>query len=96
MKATGTCPKCRGRRLLVQEKVGFEYGEYRPPARVKHLPVAVREEPQGALESLFGVRMIREFGAFESWTCLGCGFTELYAVGLDEVLRSGVGREIPG
>ncbi|MBX3189664.1 MAG: hypothetical protein KF819_21750 [Labilithrix sp.] len=68
MKRTHVCPKCQSRKFLVQ-------GEFQVPDQDSSNGV----DPFPAFTfsvSTFDRSMI---GAFETWTCAGCGFTEFYA-----------------
>jgi predicted nucleic-acid-binding Zn-ribbon protein len=78
MRTTATCPKCSGKKIVVAElrhtnNVG-EIGE-----RIDAIPVVG-----------FRVRRsltwdTRVVGAFESWICVACGYTELYAKDLGDI-----------
>jgi predicted nucleic-acid-binding Zn-ribbon protein len=74
MRATQTCPKCAGKKFAVTD-------EWRQP-------------DERALSGMLVVAAVtvevynrrrKALGSFESWICLGCGYTELYAHGLQGV-----------
>ena len=79
MKTTKTCPKCGGGRVLFTERVGFRQKMYKgEEVYVAALPVVASVKSVPGL--LFGTSsLVEEVGTYESHTCLGCGFTELYA-----------------
>jgi len=83
MKKSMTCPKCGSGRVLLTERVGFRQKMYKgEEPHVASLPVIARVKSVPGL--LFGTsRVVEEIGTYESHTCLGCGFTELYATDLD-------------
>ena len=83
MRSTQTCPKCSGKRFAVQPE--FRVPDSYPnqdmtwPFRPFTIPT---EPPRFGGPSVTNVNFI---GQFESWTCLGCGYTEFYAYGLDKI-----------
>ncbi len=80
MKNTKVCPKCSGDRIVVNERVGFRQKMYKgQDPFIAPLPVLVRKTSVPGL--LFGSSEdVEEIGTFKSFTCGGCGYTELYAV----------------
>lgn len=94
MRTHHRCPKCDGARFLVVERLGFVQKMYKgEDPYVADLPVAVLQQPSGGL---FGGTDLVALGSYESWSCLACGLTELYARGLEEVVQSGAGRVVDG
>ena len=79
MKLTQVCPKCSGRRFAVN-------GEMRiPDHRISNATVSVPAITVSAGDvsmekDAIGDRYV--YGHLEAWICLGCGYTEHYAVGL--------------
>jgi hypothetical protein len=69
MKATQTCPKCSGKSIAVVDRLG------------------IPEEIIPAMTLTEGgwVKQRVPHGKFETWICLSCGYTELYASGLEGV-----------
>ena len=68
MRLDEKCPKCLGRELAVHTNVEQLDRDSVNGARTA-LPGAVHDPG-------------RSLGWFETWMCLGCGYTELYARGL--------------
>lgn len=83
MKKNKTCPKCDGQRILVSERVGFQQKLYKgEESYVAPLPVVARVKSVPGM--LFGTsKTVEEVGTYQSYTCLGCGFTELYAANVE-------------
>lgn len=75
MKHTQQCPKCEGRRLWVVERFRLP-GEAGPGAE---LPVVTHHEKGG----LFTLGRASPVGRFNLWVCATCGFSELWAEGLE-------------
>jgi predicted nucleic-acid-binding Zn-ribbon protein len=82
MRATLSCPKCSGHKFAVTD-------EFRQPDQgvsdlTKPLPAVtvVAHRPD---EDRTGPWARKTAGKLETWICLECGFTELYAKGLDEI-----------
>jgi predicted nucleic-acid-binding Zn-ribbon protein len=70
MRSTQTCPKCSGQRLAVMD-------EFRQPeagSSSTTVVVVVAIEAEGMFRGNAG-----GLGSFETWICLGCGYTEFYA-----------------
>lgn len=74
MKRTHTCPKCQSRKFLVS--ANFEYPDHESRNLTKKLP---------PFTFSVGAWSRASFGAFETWVCTGCGFTEWYAVSFDDL-----------
>jgi predicted nucleic-acid-binding Zn-ribbon protein len=93
VKSSKRCPKCATRRFFVNEAVGFVQKTYKgEDPFVAKLPLVVRTEE---VDGLWGpTTKLHPLGSFESWTCLSCGYTELYAATTDanEALAAGAGR----
>lgn len=83
MKKTKQCPKCDDRRVLVSDRVGFRQKMYKGAEQyVASLPVIARVESVAGI--FFGTsNTVEEIGTYQSYTCLGCGFTELYAANVE-------------
>jgi predicted nucleic-acid-binding Zn-ribbon protein len=77
MRSTQTCPKCSGHKFVVNEL--RRHWQDALPA----VTWAVRDSA-GPLGDLMRLKHFepQEAGSFETWICLGCGYTELYACGL--------------
>jgi predicted nucleic-acid-binding Zn-ribbon protein len=81
MKKTLICPKCEGRvlwridtlKLPVQDQSSFRNALSVSPVP---LPVQVDAKWSGFATT----------GGFEAFICKGCGYTELYAYGIDDLL----------
>lgn len=71
MKRTHTCPKCQSRRFLVS-------ANFQIPGQESSNATF----PVPAFTFNIGAWTRASFGAFETWVCAGCGFTEWYAVDL--------------
>ena len=79
MKKNQRCPKCDGKRIWVVEA-------FRIPtetAQGQVLPVVPHQE-SGAVGFLALAR-IKPVGQFDVYLCGGCGYSELWASGLDEL-----------
>jgi predicted nucleic-acid-binding Zn-ribbon protein len=76
MRATATCPKCSGKKMMVvtTKQITGQYANKLSPIPVVGYEVArlLTTEP-------------RTFGRFEAWICIACGFTEHYAEDLGDV-----------
>ncbi|HEY8078080.1 MAG TPA: hypothetical protein VIF62_28330, partial [Labilithrix sp.] len=73
------CPKCDGKKIWVVEA-------FRIPtetAQGQVLPVVPHQET-GSLGFLALAR-VKPVGAFDVYLCAGCGYSELWASGLDEL-----------
>jgi predicted nucleic-acid-binding Zn-ribbon protein len=68
MRANQTCPECSGKRFLVMAKLQV-----------------ISQRGTGIAHALVVHKKwdLEISGTFETWTCLGCGYTALYASGLD-------------
>ncbi|MFK7989390.1 MAG: hypothetical protein AB8I08_25465 [Sandaracinaceae bacterium] len=77
MRHTQVCPKCNGRRFAVQPKFSIPSYAYSNGTHV--LP---------AVSVCTGWKR-SELGHLEVWSCLKCGFTELYAAigAMEQVAR---------
>jgi predicted nucleic-acid-binding Zn-ribbon protein len=86
MKKSKVCPKCGGAHIVVNARVGFTQKMYKgQETYVAPLPVAVRTKTMPGL--LYGTSVSREeIGTFRSFTCAGCGYTELYAENIEALL----------
>jgi hypothetical protein len=84
MRATQTCPGCSGKKFAVTEEFRHLSGHGHAPLRA----VTVDDKL-----GLFRGGMRTELGTFESWICLGCGYTEFYAKGLDGI--GGLAEQFP-
>ena len=71
MRSNQTCPKCVGQKFLVTD-------ELRQPDERGDGTHALRAVTL-RWENVFGEGVRPELGRFETWICLRCGFTELYA-----------------
>jgi predicted nucleic-acid-binding Zn-ribbon protein len=96
MKRTHTCPKCSGRRLVVSERMGFRQKMYKgEEAYVAPLPVVAQQKEVPGV--LWGTsKVVEELGTYESWSCVGCGYTELYAQDMERIVTEGAGRLVVG
>jgi predicted nucleic-acid-binding Zn-ribbon protein len=79
MKNLHRCPKCAGKRIWVIEK-------YRIPgeaAEGRELPVVPH---QAAGHSFLRLGRVSPVGSFDLFVCDGCGYSELYASGIRELV----------
>ena len=80
MQSTQRCPKCSGRKFAVS-------AEFRQPlngtSNLSYPSTAVTIEIKGHGMRVPDRRITT--GRFESWICLGCGYTEFYAHGLENL-----------
>jgi predicted nucleic-acid-binding Zn-ribbon protein len=76
MKSTQTCPKCAGKKFAVTAEFLQHSGHYNVP-----LPAVIVEKKLGRLLGSVPTKL----GSFESWICLRCGYTELYAKGVNDI-----------
>jgi predicted nucleic-acid-binding Zn-ribbon protein len=80
MRHSHSCPKCSGKKLLVNSQVRMpEYhsGNVTGPLPGLTLSVNDGDGKEGCWGS--GRKLV---GRIEAWICLGCGYTEHYTVGL--------------
>lgn len=73
MRKSGICPKCEGRKFWRIDKML----EHAHGGVLAQLPVAGIHRWGG-----FGDK---EAGTFQTIVCAGCGFTEWYAVGMENI-----------
>jgi predicted nucleic-acid-binding Zn-ribbon protein len=80
MKRSLKCPKCGGEKLWVIEKyrIPGETAEGNELSLVPH-------QPDGKT-SRFGIGRVTPRGHFDLYVCDGCGYTELYGGGLEELV----------
>jgi predicted nucleic-acid-binding Zn-ribbon protein len=81
MKNHLRCPKCAGKRIWVIEK-------YRIPgesAEGRELPVVPHQETARA--GLFQALRVAPRGHFDLFVCDGCGYSELWAAGLGDLVE---------
>lgn len=81
MKKTLVCPKCDGRVIVHLESLKLPTADTQSfgaqmASRPAPLPVTVRTSWSG----------MRTHGGFETFICKACGYTELYAHGVDELV----------
>jgi predicted nucleic-acid-binding Zn-ribbon protein len=81
MRFSEKCPKCEGREFAVNTEMlvsDYDGSRYKTPLFAINLAKAAMLDRRSDLRQ-------EERGFFEAWICLGCGYTELYAGGLDGV-----------
>jgi predicted nucleic-acid-binding Zn-ribbon protein len=78
MRSSQTCPKCSGNKFAVTAE--FRQPVHRSTATEPFFAVTLTEE----IGRFFGSSTAPR-GGFETWICLGCGYTEFYAKGLDGI-----------
>lgn len=76
MRSTQTCPKCSGKKIAVVNR--FRQPDQESSNGVHVLPAVTVEADDGWSRRI-------AVGSFETYICLGCGFVELYASGLEEI-----------
>ncbi len=76
MRKTRTCPKCEGREIWLIEQMK-ERGEAQPFER----PI---QPFNVVLKSTFW-QLYKGEGFFQTYICKACGYTEWYALGIDEL-----------
>jgi predicted nucleic-acid-binding Zn-ribbon protein len=79
MRSTHTCPKCAYKKFATTTE--FRQPVHRSTATEPFFAVTLNET-QGM--PFFG-SSTKPLGGFETWICLGCGYTEFYAHGLTGV-----------
>lgn len=75
MKRSLQCPKCDGKRLWVVER-------FRVPSETAagaELPVVTHQDGKG----IFAITRSAPQGRFDLWVCGGCGYSELWAAGIE-------------
>lgn len=88
MKTTHVCPKCRGTRLLLVDRMpdASDNGGW------DELKVA-----RTTRKGVFGFELLDAVGALSAIVCRECGYTELYTNGADQIPVDGTHvREITG
>lgn len=80
MKSSLRCPKCDGKRIWVLERwrIAGESAEGRELSVVTHQPEAK--------SSFFASIKLSPRGHFDLFACDGCGYSELWAGGLDDLV----------
>jgi len=79
VKRTHICPKCDGRRIWVVES--FRIPSETAQGAVLNV-VPHQEETSGGF---FAIARVKPVGRFDVFVCDGCGFSELYAAGIDDL-----------
>ena len=74
MRSTQTCPKCAGKKFTVSTE--FKLPDERSSNVTYPLP-AITIQRSWASRSTSG--------KFETWICTGCGYTEFYACGFEDL-----------
>jgi len=80
MRHSHTCPKCSGKKLLVNSQVRMpEYGTANATGPMPALTLSdvSKRDAEGYCRSDRHV-----VGRVEAWICVGCGYTEHYTQGL--------------
>jgi len=96
MKKMLTCPKCAGRKIwhVAQLHERTADGTFLPlsvaiaPARLDDPSLPARKRTSSKLGN--GILPALVQGAFETFTCVKCGYAELYTHGLERLV------EVPG
>lgn len=85
MKSNNTCPKCAGKKLAVVKQMRRDHREYEEQRPLHTIPVHVATIPlpDGTIGMDRGLQAVWSLGHFESWVCMTCGFTELYAYDIE-------------
>jgi len=87
MRSTQTCPKCAGKKFALTD-------EFRQPAGRESSDMTV-PFPAIAIEVKPGwVPKLVTSGRFQAWICIGCGYTEFYASGIEGIEQ--IAKEHPG
>lgn len=73
------CPKCSGQKFAVMPKFQQPYEDV---ATIPFPPLAVAF-PKNKWTGIG--KNLETFGHFETWICLGCGYTEFYARELEDL-----------
>jgi predicted nucleic-acid-binding Zn-ribbon protein len=82
MRSTQTCPKCSGQRFAVNDE--FRQPDQDSSDGTEPLPAITIKVPKDDWNP-DGPSCRKALGSFETWICLGCGYTEFYAMGLDNI-----------
>jgi predicted nucleic-acid-binding Zn-ribbon protein len=82
MRATQTCPKCTGRKFAISEE--FRQPDHDTPNLTTPFP-AITIVAHRPAEERTGHSARKTVGTFETWICVGCGYTEFYAKGLGDL-----------
>lgn len=84
MRSTQMCPKCSGQKFAVTDDFRqTDYDTVFPKAPLEFFAVTV--PLQDHRNRSFGLHWRGGTGHFETWMCLGCGYTEFYAHGLEHI-----------
>jgi len=81
VKLNNTCPKCESTRCWVMKQLGHQQPGSTNDAAP--LPVAAFMVPADK-KGYFSFSTFVKVGTFEVWVCAQCGFTEWYAVDVNE------------
>jgi predicted nucleic-acid-binding Zn-ribbon protein len=81
MKNLLRCPKCAGKRIWVIEKFRV------PGASAEGQPLAVVTHQKEARAGIFQSLRANPQGYFEVFICDGCGYSEMWAGGLGELME---------
>jgi predicted nucleic-acid-binding Zn-ribbon protein len=81
MKLTQKCPKCVGQKFAVTDE--FRVPDQDSSNMTEPFPAVTINTHRDTQERSPWDR--KTMGTFETWICLGCGFTELYAKSLGGV-----------
>jgi predicted nucleic-acid-binding Zn-ribbon protein len=73
MRSTQTCPKCAGKKFAVNSE--FRFPDHQSSNGTDALPAI----------TLANGSTRRTLGRFETWICVGCGYTEFYAYGAEDL-----------
>ena len=74
MKKEGECPKCKGRKLWIVDRMRIHVPSQMIQA---DMPVALKKAFWSGGKGV---------GNLQLYACAGCGFSELYALGLDDLV----------
>jgi hypothetical protein len=95
MKSSHQCPKCRGRKLWVIERVHRLDIFGKCGGRTAVVPVSLTAGSKVERGALFDGIKNQRIGTVECWACDACGYVEYYAHGMDQ-LREAAKDETSG
>jgi len=82
MQSTQTCPKCSGKKFAVTDE--FRHPDQESSNMTRPFP-AITIIAHRVDQVRTGPWARETLGSFETWICLGCGYTEFYARGIEQV-----------
>jgi predicted nucleic-acid-binding Zn-ribbon protein len=79
VKRSQICPKCSARRIWVVESFRI------PTETAQGVVLPVVHHQQAESSSFFAIGRVTPVGSFDAYVCAGCGYSELYATGFEDL-----------